>query len=129
MLMSCNSIGRVLIPEYDLIQCVEENDRECAESALKRWYAIPKPKMTIPLHAATKRNLKDMADFLISNGADPNGKDNQGTTAVHVAAMYGRIEMLKFLMEKNGDPSIRTKSAANAFDMVIGVICKSWHFI
>lgn len=122
LLINCSSIGRVLIPEYDLMLCIEENDRECATRALNRWYAILKPNTTIPLHIAAKKNLIDMADFLIANGADPNGKDNQGTTAVHVAAMYGHIEMLKFLIGKKGDPSIRTKSGANALDLVIGVI-------
>ena len=42
-----------------------------------------------PLHYAAKSNNKDIAEFLLSVGADAKSKDNNAWTPLHYASCYG----------------------------------------
>ncbi|KAJ4859893.1 ankyrin repeats (3 copies) domain-containing protein [Trichoderma breve] len=57
-----------------------------------------------PLVKAIWKNKVDMVQFLLENGADPSIADNSGSTAlkaaIHVAAHYGHVDIIKLLLEK-----------------------------
>jgi cytohesin len=42
----------------------------------------------------------------VRNGASPNAKDNDGKTPLHEAALEGRVEIVKLLLERGADPRI-----------------------
>ncbi len=51
--------------------------------------------------AAKEGNLEDIK-HLVSMGHNPMKKDSNNNTALHIAAKYGRIEILKYLIEDQG---------------------------
>ena len=50
------------------------------------------------MRAARKGHL-EIVKWLIGVGADVNIKDNDGDTALNLAALYGHLETLKFLID------------------------------
>lgn len=59
----------------------------------------------LPLHAAAAGNRVDMMEILCLNfvDLDLNAADMQGRTALHIAALYGRVEAIQFLVSVGGD--------------------------
>uniref|UniRef100_A0A5S6R629 LEM domain-containing protein n=1 Tax=Trichuris muris TaxID=70415 RepID=A0A5S6R629_TRIMR len=55
----------------------------------------------------------------LSRGADPNHRNCDGLTPVHVAACWGRFESLKLLLCSGGDPLLPDKEQMSALDMAI----------
>jgi ankyrin len=51
-----------------------------------------------PLHNAIRQSKKDVAKFLIENGANVNAATHLGNTALHLVVEHGNIEMCKFLL-------------------------------
>ncbi|CAM9703041.1 unnamed protein product [Ectocarpus sp. 12 AP-2014] len=59
-----------------------------------------------PLHwAATEGRLRASAWLLGPGGADPEGRDNQGCTALVIAAQYGFVELVIYLSNHGCDPA------------------------
>ena len=48
-----------------------------------------------------------VARLLVDAGADVNRQCEHGRTALHMAAAWGRLDLVKFLLEKSADPHIR----------------------
>jgi ankyrin repeat protein len=44
---------------------------------------------------------------LLENGANPNAKDNAGRTPLHIAALWGRVEIVKLLLERDVNPNAK----------------------
>ena len=44
-----------------------------------------------------------MVDYLISNGANTNVKDEYGNTPLHYASLYGKSKVVKYLINKGAD--------------------------
>ncbi len=44
-----------------------------------------------------------MVDYLISNGANTNVKDEYGNTPLHYASSEGQLELVKYLINKGAD--------------------------
>lgn len=63
---------------------------------------------TSPLHKATSAYV---AILLIARGANVNAADENGLTPLHVAAGYGRVPVIKVLLQKGTDPSAKTTTA------------------
>jgi ankyrin repeat protein len=55
---------------------------------------------------AAEHGFQNLVQVLLDNGADVDGRDNKGRTALHLAAMNGHIEIVKKLLEKGADPSV-----------------------
>jgi hypothetical protein len=58
----------------------------------------------------------EMVSLLIQNGADVNAVNNHGRTALMGAALWGRIESVKVLLEANADKSLRDGEGRCAMD-------------
>jgi ankyrin repeat protein len=43
---------------------------------------------------------------LLERGADPNAKNDDGWTPLHIAAGEGHVEIVKLLLERGADPWI-----------------------
>ena len=49
----------------------------------------------------------EVAKVLVKAGAEINRQCEHGRTALHMAAAWGHLDMVKFLLEQSADPSIR----------------------
>uniref|UniRef100_A0A1X7SQI3 Uncharacterized protein n=1 Tax=Amphimedon queenslandica TaxID=400682 RepID=A0A1X7SQI3_AMPQE len=61
-----------------------------------------------PLHIAASEGRNEVVSVLLSNGADPNIKDEDERTPLHYAALIGRNEVVSVLLSNGADPSIKT---------------------
>jgi ankyrin repeat protein len=64
-----------------------------------------------PLHVAAKNDHKDVADFLLANGADINAKDSNGEfTPLDLAlSCYHYMDMVELLVAKGADVNAKSK--------------------
>ncbi|KAI9437175.1 hypothetical protein H4582DRAFT_332520 [Lactarius indigo] len=60
------------------------------------------------LHAASKDGLTDVAQWLLSVGADADVQDDDGSTPLHFAAVNGRLEIVRILLGHGVDVSVAT---------------------
>ena len=56
-----------------------------------------------PLHFAAYRGRKEVAEFLIAEGADVNAKRNNGWVPLHHAANKGHMEVVELLIAADAD--------------------------
>jgi ankyrin repeat protein len=61
----------------------------------------------VPLHLV---RIPEIARMLLYLGANPNAKNKEGETPLHVASRYGRLEILNLLLEAGADTNHRTKA-------------------
>jgi uncharacterized protein len=52
--------------------------------------------------------------LLLDNGADVNGRSENGITALMMAAAYGRKDMVELLLAKGADPALKDKEGKTA---------------
>ena len=64
------------------------------------------------LSLAAAGNCSETAEFLIANGADVNGTDETGMTAMMEAAAWGYDAVVKLLLDKGGDMKRATRTAS-----------------
>ncbi|XP_025161831.1 uncharacterized protein LOC105192406 [Harpegnathos saltator] len=72
------------------------------------------PNILIPMHGVTPFHLvigndsiefaEEVTKLFLRHGGDPNVRSNDGMTPVHVAAAWGRINILELLLANGGDP-------------------------
>lgn len=60
-------------------------------------------KSSVVLTLATKSNFIEIVRILVKIGVDVNQQDEQGETALHVAARYGHTDCARLLLAGNGD--------------------------
>jgi hypothetical protein len=102
----------------DLSWCCENGDLEGVKSSLNLYNINGTEGQKKPLHLAARGGHRDVAEFLISKGADINMTYNDpGWTPIQYAASSGQSDMIVFLVQKgakidivgkNGDYPIHT---------------------
>jgi len=65
----------------------------------------------IPNPAQDEENVLVMVDLLLDRGADVNARRKDGMTALHTAAWRGHQRVIRRLIERGADPSIRSHAA------------------
>lgn len=64
-----------------------------------------------PVHRAVRNMHKEMIEFLLDMGADPNAVENDGVTPLHIAASLGNVECIYLLAGVNkADVNIMTET-------------------
>src|SRR5215472_1854805 len=66
----------------------------------------PSEKHTSALQAAIEEHNHAFADRLLDAGADVNAHDPRFGTALSAAARWGRVELMKKLVERGADPTL-----------------------
>ncbi len=61
-----------------------------------------------PLARAALDGHLRLAQALLAGGADLDGRNTDGSTALHGAAFLGRVEVLEWLLEKGANPEVRS---------------------
>lgn len=55
----------------------------------------------------TQKEQANITSNLIKQGADPNTKDHQGLTALHIASSYGNTKVCNKLLKQGADPIVQ----------------------
>ena len=58
------------------------------------------------LKAKTKLKNKLLVEYLIEQGADINHQNNKGMTPLHIAALYGYVDIVMLLVKNNANTNI-----------------------
>jgi glycerophosphodiester phosphodiesterase len=72
-------------------------------------------KSSAVLALATKANFIDIVQLLVDAGVDINYQDEQGETALHVAARFGHDECAQILLDGNHHQKANTELAENTY--------------
>ncbi|XP_030644286.1 transient receptor potential cation channel, subfamily N, member 1 [Chanos chanos] len=73
-----------------------------------------------PLHIAARvKEGEKVAEMLLKSGADVNAEQENGETAMHMAARYGSVQMLRALIEEGGDLTWRSKAGENPLHIAV----------
>ncbi|NHE58588.1 ankyrin repeat domain-containing protein [Cyclobacterium sp. GBPx2] len=73
-----------------------------------------------PLISAITFGKGDIARQFIDAGADLSAKNNDGSTALHVAAFFCRVELVQALLDAAADKSLRNEYGATPRETVMG---------
>ena len=76
-------------------------------------------ELTLKLRAAAESDDVEAIDALIEAGADPNGKNDAGNTALHAAAYRGSVGAIWALLAAGADRNARNVYAATALDIAM----------
>lgn len=86
---------------YDLKMNKADNPEEIVKLLLSKGADVNKGFYGItPLHLAAFEGNTGFAEYLISQGADVNARDNNGSTPLHIAASNNDMNMAEFLLSK-----------------------------
>lgn len=107
-----------------LYDTILDEDLNEVEFLLKHQHANPNyllPEYGItPLHCAVGTGCEDHAykvvSFLMFYGGDPNVRCSEGTTPVIIAALWGRLLILKLLLVHRGNPFLTDEDGFCALD-------------
>jgi uncharacterized protein len=97
------------------IQAVKEHIVAGTDINMKDTYAGSSPLITACLY-----NQAAIARLLLNEGANINFQNNEGSTALHVAAFFCKTEMVQLLLDKKADKTIRNKYKSTAYESVAG---------
>ena len=60
-----------------------------------------------PLHLATERNMKDTVAKFLNCGGDPDIKNQQGFSCLHIAAREGHADLVRLFIAKDTNVELR----------------------
>ncbi len=67
--------------------------------------------------AAVKMDNENIIRFFLNQKVDPNKKDKDGDTPLHIAVRYLHLKSAKTLIEMGSDPSIQNKNNKTPIDL------------
>ena len=108
-------------PTMDIITAAAQGN--IAELAANKHAGADLDALTdLPVTPLTMTVLGDHAEaaqWLLDNGANINGLNGNGSTALHAAAFLGRAEVAKVLIDGGIDTSIRNWEGQSAADLAV----------
>lgn len=94
-----------------LLDAEKENDPSPERSIIRKQVS----KSSAVLALATKANFIDIVQLLVDAGVDINYQDEQGETALHVAARFCHDECAQILLDGSDDQKADTELAENTY--------------
>jgi ankyrin repeat protein len=93
--------------QKELVEAIKNNDvKKVKEIIDERKISIDETygeDEFTPLHLTVIYNQPEIMSKLLEKGADPDVKDSEGNTPLHFAAEQNNLELLKLLIEYDGD--------------------------
>ncbi|XP_071139783.1 uncharacterized protein [Mytilus edulis] len=71
-----------------------------------------------PLLWAAERGHLEVVTFLVTHGSQLDVTSPLGQTALHYAALFGRIDVTKWLTDQGCSPWVKTKKGRTPYDLV-----------
>lgn len=112
--------GFMQIPSSQFHMAVYFGDLETVKELLEKDRKLINKKDNNgfkPLHLASTEDRKETLNYLISSGADINGKASHeiapGITALHLAVMFDKVDIIKILLNNKADPESKTETSGN----------------
>ncbi|KAI4380946.1 hypothetical protein MLD38_007074 [Melastoma candidum] len=105
-----SNVGDGTIIMNNLFQHLKEWREPLMDEILRETeQLLARGRMEVPLSLcfATMRNDVQLLHQLLRHGSDPNEADNNGRTAMHIAASLGSDKCVALLLEYGGDPNIK----------------------
>ena len=93
--------------EYLELPGKSQDDIIMGLSKLYKSSKISKIELNKNLLDAARNGLIDVVEWLLSNEADINYKNNNGDTALHLAAIYGHNDLFHILFDAGADTKIK----------------------
>ncbi len=78
-----------------------------------------------PLHYACAKGQLQVAQFLVSNGANVNSRSPNGSTPLMMAAQSGNEELIKYLLDNGADIRMRNANGFSVID-IADIYQKPW---
>ena len=75
-----------------------------------------------PLHVAAQRDSPEIMKVLLRHGADPNGRDSDGRSAMHEAAVSGSIGCAKLLVKFGANVNLADHRGITALGQAEGLL-------
>uniref|UniRef100_T1IWS4 LEM domain-containing protein n=1 Tax=Strigamia maritima TaxID=126957 RepID=T1IWS4_STRMM len=75
-----------------------------------------------PFHLAVgsdAANSIPIVELCLQYGANPNIRDSEGLTPVHVSASWGKADVLKVLLENGGNPALTDENGESSLDVAV----------
>jgi hypothetical protein len=66
-----------------------------------------------------QRQLGELMQWLLAQGADPNAQDQRGVSCLHAAAMHGLLQVCGTLMRAGADPKVRDRLGRDAHEVAL----------
>jgi hypothetical protein len=66
-----------------------------------------------------QRQLGELMQWLLAQGADPNAQDQRGVSCLHAAAMHGLLHVCGTLMRAGADPKARDRLGRDAHEVAL----------
>jgi ankyrin repeat protein len=110
-----------------LYDAIEDTDLRSVKTLLSVKRADPNlvlPKRKIsPFHLIIGNNFEKFAleviILILQHGGNPNVQSDDGLTPIHIAAAWGRYDILKLLLDCGGDPEIRDLNKKTALHYAV----------
>ncbi|MFB7141447.1 ankyrin repeat domain-containing protein [Gottfriedia sp. NPDC056225] len=100
--------------QFEVVKTLVKNGAEINAISNSKLSFIPK---NTALHAAIAgAKSKEVIDFLLANGADPNLCDREGHTPLHIAAFEGNTAIAELLL-KNGAKLLHNNSGKTPIEI------------
>ncbi|KAJ5423929.1 Glycerophosphoryl diester phosphodiesterase [Penicillium cf. griseofulvum] len=96
-------------------RCLLDAEHQNNPSQERRIIRKQVSKSSAVLALATKANFIDIVQLLVDAGVDINYQDEQGETALHVAARFGHDKCAQILLDGSADQKADTELAENTY--------------
>ena len=75
------------------------------------------PMKVQPLHSAAAASQREIVEFLLDAGADPNARQQRRAVPLHAAAQNGDEDVVELLLARGADPTLVHEDGRTAADM------------
>ena len=107
-----------LMNEYnlkiDIADCIRYNNLQAFLVYLDKLNDVNKC-----VAESVRFNIPSLCEFFITHGSDVNGKDDDGSTALHISAKENKINFVNMLLSHGADVNVRNNYGTTALHYAI----------